>query len=303
MYPDEFDYYRAGSVDEALSLLDGHDDAELLAGGHSLLPTMKSGLASPDVLVDIGSIPELDGIETDDDAVTIGALTTYADVVDAGVGDASRAFAEATAEIGDVQVRNAGTVGGNLAHADPASDLPAGALAADATIHAVGPDGERTIPADEFFLAPYATALDEHELLTRVELPATDAATGAYAKKPSPSSGYAMVGVAARIEAGDDAAVADARVAATGAVDHAMRLGTVEDALAGASIDAEAADLAADAAEGVTDEVEPWQLMDDLQASAEFREQLLEVYAARAIERAFDRAAPGGDRGERPSVA
>ena len=302
MYPDEFDYYRADSVDEALSLLEEHDDAEFIAGGHSLLPTMKSGLATPDALVDIGSIPGIDGIDVDGDTVTVGALMTYAELLEADIGTALPAFVEAAGEIGDVQVRNAGTVGGNLAHADPASDLPAAALAADATIHAAGPDGERTVPVDEFFIAPYATALGEHELLTRVELPVVEAGAGAYAKKASPSSGYAMVGVAVRLAAAGGV-VDDARVAATGAVDHAMRLGTVEDALEGVSLGADAGGIAADAAEGVTDGVEPWQLMDDLQASAEFREQLLEVYAGRAIERALDDAAPGGGESERPTAA
>jgi len=275
MYPAPFDYYRAGSVEEALDLLEEHADAEteLLAGGHSLLPTLKTGLASPDVLVDIGSIPGLDGVETGDGTTTFGALTNYATLADSEAAwENCTALAEATSEVGDVQVRNAGTIGGNLAHSDPAADPPAAALAADATLHVTGRDGERTIAAADFFVAMYATALDD---------------VGAYVKKPSPSSGYAMVGVAVRLET-DGERVESARVAANGALDHATRLGPVEDALADAPLSD--ADVAADAAAHATDDVEEWQLMDDLQASPEFRANLLEVYTERAIERAFDRA-------------
>jgi carbon-monoxide dehydrogenase medium subunit len=290
MYPAQFDYHSAGSVEETLSLMDEHadEDAELLAGGHSLLPTMKSGLAEPDVVIDIGDIPGLDGVTVGEATTTIGALTNYATLVDDDEArEAIPVVAEATAEIGDIQVRNAGTVGGNLAHADPASDLPAAMLVADATVHAEGPDGERTIPIDDFFLATYATALDERELLTRVEVPTVGPHdTGAYVKKASPSSGYAMVGVAARLET-DGEEIENARVAANGALDHAARLEPVEDALEGVAVDD--ADAAGEAAAHATEDVEEWQLMDDLQASGEFRAQLLEVYAERAIQQALDR--------------
>ncbi|MDZ7702428.1 MAG: xanthine dehydrogenase family protein subunit M [Halobacteriales archaeon] len=290
MYPGRFDYVEATSVEEALDLLAEHADAEteLLAGGHSLIPTMKSGLASPDVLIDLGGVDDLRGIEHGDGVTTIGAMTPYADIVDdAALREASTAFAEATAAVGDIQVRNRGTVGGNLAHADPASDLPGAALAADATVVVQGRDGERSVPAEEFFVGMYTTDVGEDELVTRVELPHQPAgAGGAYVKKPSPSSGYAMVGVAATVEA-DGGEITAARVAANGALDHASRLEPVESALVGEPLDPDVAEAAGGHA---TDDVEEWQLLDDLQASGEFRGHLLEVFAARAIDAAIERA-------------
>jgi len=300
MYPDEFDYRRAESVAHALELLEEHagEEAELLAGGHSLLPTMKSGLASPDVLIDVSEIPGLGEVEVEGDATSIGAMTTYADVVaDDAVQENCPAFAEAVGEVGDVQVRNRGTVGGNLAHADPASDLPGAVLAADATIRVEGADGERTIPADEFFLAMYTTAVGEDELLTAVEIPdAGEADAGAYVKKASPASGYAMVGVAVRLHT-DGETIEEARVGANGAFTEGRRLEPVEEALAGRDLGGDGPEqgqgreqgLAADAAARATEGVEEWELMDDLQASAEFRARLLEAYTERAIESALDR--------------
>jgi carbon-monoxide dehydrogenase medium subunit len=285
MYPDEFDYRSPETVAEALDLLVEHPEAEILAGGHSLLPTMKSGLASPDLLVDIGSVEGLQGIETDGDAVSIGALTTYATVADSEtVRENVGVFAEAAHAVGDVQVRNRGTIGGNLAHADPASDLPAAALAADATMVVQGPDGERRVDADDFFFGMYATDVAEDELLTRVEFPARPDAAGAYAKKPSPSSGYAMVGVAVSLSV-DAGLVEDAGVAANGVMDHGVRLDPVEEALVGTTPDA---DSVAAAAASAADDLDEMMMMDDLQASAEFRAQLLESYTERAIEEAGD---------------
>lgn len=300
MYPAPFEYERAESVEHALSLMDEHTDkeTELLAGGHSLLPTMKSGLASPDVLIDIGQIDGLNGIEANDDSIHLGALTPYSAVDDSGtMWNESTAFAEAAHNIGDVQVRNRGTVGGNIAHADPASDLPAALLASDGTIVAHGPDGERSIPVDDFFEAMFTTALSEDEILVRVELPKrNETSVGAYAKKPSPSSGYAMVGVAAVLETdGDGETISSARIAANGAMDHAVRLEPVEDALSGETLTDE---TISDVAEHATDDLDTVMLMDDLQASNEFRAQLLEVYTKRALENARERVdapAPAAD--------
>ena len=288
MFPAQFEYYEAGSVDDALSLLAEHGDreVELLAGGHSLLPTMKSGLASPDALIDIGGIDDLRGIERNGDAFSIGALTPYAEVAanDAMTRDAT-AFAEAAKAIGDIQVRNRGTVGGNIAHSDPASDLPAAVVASDATITVQGDGGTREVAADDFFMGMYETDVGEGEILTGVEVPTLDDGdVGAYVKKPSPSSGYAMVGVAAVLQT-DGREIDSARVAANGAMDHATRLSGVEDALAGTMV-ADAADAASHATEGIED----WQFMDDLQASAEYRAKLLEVYTGRALQAAADRA-------------
>lgn len=292
MYPDQFDYYRAESVEEAVELLESHADeeVELLAGGHSLLPTMKTGLASPDVLIDIGNIDALSGIESGDGATHIGANTNYATIADSDhVWENAPVVAEAAGAVGDIQVRNRGTIGGNIAHSDPAGDPPAAILAADAVIHAEGPDGQREIPADEFFVAMYTTALEEHEIVTGVEVPNSGANdTGAYVKKPSPSSGYAMVGVAVTLET-DGSTVENARVAANGALDHATRLEGVEDVLVGEAL---GSDLT-DAGSRATDGIEDWEFMDDLQASADFRAQLLEVYTERAIASALDRLETG----------
>jgi carbon-monoxide dehydrogenase medium subunit len=294
MYPDEFDYYRADSVAEAIDLLNEHVSAEteLLSGGHSLLPTMKSGLASPDVVIDIGHIDALSGIDDEGDRVSIGANTTYAEVDDSeAVWTAAPALAEAAHNVGDVQVRNRGTMGGNLAHADPASDLPGAALASDATIVVEGADGEREVDADDFFMGMYMTDVQPGEILTRVEVPKMGEGAGAYAKKPSPSSGYALVGVAATLHT-QGGRIDAASVGANGAMDHGVRLGPVEDALAGASLDD--SDAIEAAAARAAEDLDETMMMEDLQASSEFRAQLLEVYTERALTAAADRAAGGG---------
>jgi carbon-monoxide dehydrogenase medium subunit len=289
MYPDGFDYYEATSVAEALDLLDEHASAEteLLAGGHSLLPAMKSGLSSPDVLIDIGGIDAIHGVDVEGDVLVVGATTRYAELIDAEAAhEHAPALTAAAEQVGDRQVRNRGTVGGNLAHADPASDLPGAVLAADATLVAEGPGGEREIHVDDFFHGMYATDVGPDELLTRVEVPAAGDAVGAYAKKPSPSSGYAMVGVAARVET-EDGTVRSARVGANGALDHGVRLEGVEDALVDESLDDGTIEAAAGRA---TEGLDAALLMEDLQASAEFRAQLLEVYAGRALRAVAERA-------------
>jgi carbon-monoxide dehydrogenase medium subunit len=288
MYPDEFDYYEAATVSEAIDLLEEHAmaETELLAGGHSLLPAMKTGLSSPEVLIDIGGIEELHGVSVEDGTLVIGAMTTYSDLLDVeAAAEHAPAFTAAVEQVGDRQVRNRGTVGGNLAHADPASDLPGAAMASDVTLVTRGPDGERSVPAEEFFFGMYATDLGPSELVTRVEIPSAAGAVGTYAKKPSPSSGYAMVGVAAQVEV-DGGDVASARIGASGVMDHGVRLGPVEDALVGETLDEDTIEAAAGHA---TDDLDTAMMMDDLQASAEFRGRLLEVYTERALEEAMDR--------------
>jgi carbon-monoxide dehydrogenase medium subunit len=289
MYPSEFDYYRADSVQHALDLLGEHaaSDPTILAGGHSLLPTMKSGLANPDVVVDVGDVEEMRGVESDGATVTIGAATRYATVAESEtVREACPVLAEAAAEIGDTQVRQRGTLGGNIAHADPASDLPGVVLATDATVHAEGPDGTRTIDADDFFLGIYMTALDPDEILTHVEVPVRSSGASAYVKKPSPSSGYAMIGVGARVET-SDGTVENARIGVNGAMDHPVRLDPVETALEGEALDAvEPAEVAARATDGLDES----RFLDDVQASSEYRAQLLETYTRRALETVQDRA-------------
>ena len=287
MFPDEFDYYEAESVAEAVELLGEHADeeTELLAGGHSLLPAMKTGLSSPDVLIDISGIEGMTGVEVDGDTLVIGGMTTYGAILEAEeVAEHAPALEEAVAWVGDVQVRNRGTIGGNLAHGDPAADLPGAALASNATLVVEGPDGERKVPADEFFFGMYATDVGPDELLTRVEIPVADGAVGAYAKKASPSSGYAMVGVAALLDTDGDT-VESASVGANGVMDHGVRLESVEEALAGGSLDDDSIEAAAGHA---GDDLDVAMMMDDLQASNKFRAQLLEVYTERALTAAMD---------------
>ncbi|MDS0296264.1 FAD binding domain-containing protein [Halogeometricum luteum] len=288
MFPDEFDYYEAESVSEAVDLLEEHamEETELLAGGHSLLPAMKTGLSSPDVLIDISGVEELRGVSGDGDTLTIGAMTRYSEVLDADdAHEHAPALTAAIEQLGDRQVRNRGTVGGNLSHADPASDLPGPALVSDATLVVHGPDGERSVPAEEFFFGMYATDLGPSELLVRVELPSADGAVGTYAKKPSPASGYPMVGVSALV-ATDGDAVSSVKVAANGVMDHGVRLEPVEDALTGETLGDDAIEAAASRA---ADDLDEAMMMDDLQASAAFRAQLLEVYTKRALQDASER--------------
>ncbi len=290
MYPPKFDYYRASSVDEALSLLQQHGpDAKLLAGGHSLLPMMKMRLAQPAVLIDIGRIDELKGIRVEGDTLSIGPLTTHATI--AASEDVQRlatALSDAASVVGDLQVRNRGTIGGNLAHADPASDLPAAVLALGGEIEARGPAGSRTIAADDFFQGLFTTALDENEIITAIRLPAGGQGkrVSAYVKFPHPASGYAVVGVAAVLEISGNKVTA-ARVAANGAFECAKRLAGVEQALSGADATAEAA---ASAAEHAADGFSADDFLSDIFASADYRAHLLKVYTRRALEKALERA-------------
>src|SRR5499427_9039691 len=199
MYSADFDYHRARSLAEVHSLLAAHPDAKLLAGGHSLIPLMKLRLAAPSALIDIGRIPELRGISASGGTIRIGALTTHAELAaSADLAKSAAALSEAAAQVGDPAVRNRGTIGGNIAHADPASDLPTVLVALGAHIHVVGPRGERTIDAAHFFTGIMATALAEDEIVSSVVVPA--AARGeasAYVKFPHPASRYAVVGTAA----------------------------------------------------------------------------------------------------------
>jgi carbon-monoxide dehydrogenase medium subunit len=288
MYPSNFQYERASTVEEAISLLVEHEDeeTELLAGGHSLLPMLKSGLATPDVLIDIGDVEEMSGIEIDVDTISIGAMTRYATVDDnETVWERNPTVAEAVHHIGDLQVRNRGTVGGNLAHADPASDLAGAFLATGGTAIAQGPDGTREIPAGEFFHGMYATALEPRELLTRVEVPAHgEDYVGAYAKKPSPASGYPVVGVAVELRT-DGETIESAAVAANNVMDHAVRLTPTEEALEGDAIE----DISVeDAAAVATDDLDEVMMMEDIEASPEYRAQLTRAYTERALDHCFE---------------
>lgn len=288
MYPEQFDYYRAESVEQALDLLEKYDDAELLAGGQSLVPEMKTGPARPDTVIDISHIDEISGVNHEADTTYIGANTTYAEVTkDEVLQDSSEVLTEAVTHIGDIQVRNKGTIGGNLAYSDPDSDLPAATLVADITIVARSQDGERRIDADKFFKKNYKTDLKDTELLTRIEIPrrSQDVASG-YVKKPNPSSGYALIGVAARLHTDGDT-IESARVAANGAIDHTVQLTAVEETLAGASLNN---DVLADAARRAGDRLDVSMVIDNEYASSEFRIQLLKMYTERVLQKVGERS-------------
>jgi carbon-monoxide dehydrogenase medium subunit len=288
MFSPPFDYYRAQSIADVHRLLQAHPGAKLLAGGHSLIPLLKLRLAQPAALVDIGRLRELREIAAGGDGLRVGALVTHAELAaSADVQRSAPALADAAGAVGDPQVRNRGTIGGNVAHADPASDLPAVLVALGARFVAAGPQGERTIEAAGFFQGLMTTALRADELLTTVIVRAPPRGQGqAYEKFRHPASGYAVVGVAASVTLRDGACEA-ASVVAGGLVAQPTRLGSVEGALAGRRLtDAVLRDAAAKAADDVGTDV-----MGDLFASAEYRRAVLGVYARRAIAAAMARAA------------
>ena len=286
MTPYAFEYTRAGSVQEALALLGGHDNAKLLAGGHSLIPAMKLRLSSPSMLIDVSGISELAQITASETAVHVGALATHravetSDLVKAKCG----VLAEAAAGIGDPQVRNKGTIGGSLAHADPAADYPALVLALNAAIKVAGPSGTRLIPAHDFFLDLYQTALQDGEIITEVIFPALGARAGAaYAKFANPASKYAVVGVAAWVEVDEHGMCTGARLGVTGAASHAFRASTVEFELSGKQLNAETI------AASVAGMAGPREMLHDLSASGEYRAHLCSVMAQRALTTAAARA-------------
>ena len=286
MNPYPFAYHRATSVDDALNLLREYpEDGKLLAGGHSLLPAMKLRLAQPAHLIDISRLTELRGITRDGDTITIGALTTHAEIEASDVlREACPILPEAAHVVGDQQVRNRGTIGGVLAHADPAADYPAVILALDAMVTAVGPTGEREIPIGDFFQGFLTTALDPGELLTAIRFTIPPAGAGqAYEKLANHASGYAIVGIAAIVTVADGK-VAEARVGITGASDHAYRATAVEQALTGkATDDATLKAAAQHAVDGI-------DLLDDLHAPADYRAQVTRNLTFRALKTAAGRA-------------
>jgi carbon-monoxide dehydrogenase medium subunit len=280
MYPAQFDYKRPSTVDEAIALLTEHgDEAKLLAGGHSLIPAMKLRLARPKVVVDIGRIATLSYIrEAANGAVAIGAMTTHQEIAESTVLRArSPLLAETASHIGDAQVRNKGTIGGSLAHADPAADYPAAILALDAEIDLAGPRGRRTVRASEFFTGLLETAIAPDEILTEIRVPGTGGGV-AYVKTEQKASGFALAGVAVVIGADG------VRVGVTGVAATAYRATAVEQALAGQT--APNGEAIARAAAHAADGIDP---LGDIHASQEFRAHLAEVNTRRAVEQALAR--------------
>ncbi len=287
MFPSRFDYYQPKTLQEAIELLaQSGGEAKVLAGGHSLLPLMKLRLAQPRCLVDIARVPGLAGISQQDGTVVIGAMTTHHDLETSQVLH-SRVpiISEAAGLIGDLQVRNRGTIGGSLAHADPAADLPAVVLALAAQMKAVGSGGEKVIGAEDFFVDIMTTALQPDEILTEVRVPAFGPRTGgAYLKFPNPASRYAVVGVAAVVSVDADDNVQAIRVGITGLAGKPFRATRVEQELMGQKATAEAI---AEAAQHAPDGVEP---LSDIHASARYRAHLASVFTRRAISAAVERA-------------
>jgi carbon-monoxide dehydrogenase medium subunit len=287
MYSADFDYHRARSLAEAQRLLATTPGAKLLAGGHSLVPLLKLRLAAPAAVIDIGQVPELRGISRQGESIRIGALTTHAELAtSAELRKSATALAEAAAIVGDPAVRNRGTIGGNVAHADPASDLPTVLVALDARFVAVGPNGERTIPADQFFTGIMSTALAGDEILSAVVVPASVRGQGsAYVKFVHPASRYAVIGAAAFVEVKGDTC-GHARVALGGLLPHARRMPAVEEALTGkrtdeAAVAGAAAQVRADLGDAANG---------DIYASAEYRTAMAPVYVKRAVTAAIARA-------------
>ena len=287
MYAPEFEYYRAGSVAEARDLLRKHPGAKLLAGGHSLIPLLKLRLASPPVLVDIGRIGGLKGIDINKGSIRIGALTTHAEIASSSaLAEACPALTEAAGQIGDPAVRNRGTIGGNVAHADPASDLPTVLAALGARFTIAGPDGERTVDAAGFFQGMMATALGDHDLLTSIEVPAKSPGQGmAYTKFVHPASRYAVIGVAAVVTVTGGKCSA-ASVVLGGLVPQPMRASSVEKALNGQALSAE---TIARAASQVSQDL-GGDILGDIFASAEYRKAVAPVWVKRALTLAAERA-------------
>ena len=286
MIPTSFDYVVAKSVDEALSLLAKHkDDAKLLAGGHSLLPAMKLRIAQPKVLIDISRIKDLNYIREEGGQIRIGATTTHFQIETSDVlRRACPLLPEAATNLGDMQVRNKGTIGGSIAHADPAADWPASIIALNAEMVAVGPKGERVIKSDDFFVELFTSALQPGEILREIRFTPPIGKFGqAYLKFRHPASGFAVVGIAVSLIA-EGSKCGSCGVGVTGVAGKAYRAGGVERALKGAGLDGKT--LAA-AAEHVCDGVEP---NSDLFASAEYRKHLAQVYTRRALETAVSRA-------------
>jgi aerobic carbon-monoxide dehydrogenase medium subunit len=284
MRPAEFEYHQPTSLDEAISLLGSDEEARPLAGGHSLLPMMKLRLAMPTALVDLSRIPGLDEISASNGGLKVGALATHSALAGSEVAiGIAPVLPETAGRIGDLQVRNCGTVGGSVAHADPGADYPTVLKALGGTITARGKDGEREIGADDFFRGIFETALEPGELVTSVTVPGTTGA--AYLKHRHPASGYTIVGVAAvvTVEGGNCTA---ARLTIGGVTSPPVHATAAAESLVGGPGSEEAIAAAADK----VPEAIP-HAMGDAYASGEYRTHLAKVLAARALTEAFERAA------------
>lgn len=283
MIPGSFEYYAPRSLGDAVNYLAAHrDDVKILSGGQSLLPLMKMRLSKPGFVVDIGRIPGLDAIVEEGDHLLIGALVTHAQIESSDLLKKKCPLMPQTATtIADVQVRNRGTLGGSIAHADPAGDWPAAIMALDAEIKVTGPNGERWVKCEDFFLGLLMSVLEPDEIVTAVKIPVTGTDKTAYMKAAPRSSGFAVVGVAVRIGLDASGQCSRAAIGITGVTDKAYRAERVEQMLDGRKLDASVIEQAAAEATRNVEAIE------DINGSAEYRKHLTEVYVARSIETAL----------------
>jgi len=287
MIPAAFDYIAPQSLDEAVRALAAHgEDAKLLAGGHSLLPLLKLRLANPRLLIDLSRIPGLNGISEQDGKIVIGALTTHHQIESSELlKKKSPLMPETARAIGDVQVRNRGTIGGSLTHADPAADWPATILALGGELGLRGPKDKRTLGAEQFFLGPMTTAIEANEILTDIRVPISARRTGSsYQKMAQQASGFAIVGVAVSVRLDGKGRCEEIGIGITGLSDKAFRARAAEERVRGNKLTAK---LIEESAARVADGIEP---LEDLHANAQFRAHLARVYSARAIQQAAKRA-------------
>ena len=286
MIPSKFDYHAPTSLDQAYELLDGHgDDAKILTGGHSLTPALKLRLAAPAVVIDLRKVPGLRSISTYSEGVRIGALVVHRALENSAlIAERCPLLGETAAQIGDVQVRNVGTLVGSICHADPAADYPAALLALDAEVVIGSSQGSRTVAFQDFLQGLFATDLEPNEIVQEVCIPRSYPPTVSYQKMKQSASGFALAGVAVQLTV-EGSAIRGASVGVTGAAEYAFRADSVERRLLGASGEDEGALRAA--AKGI---VEGRELLSDIHATAEFRAHLAEVLAARAVLAAAARA-------------
>jgi aerobic carbon-monoxide dehydrogenase medium subunit len=285
MIPGSFEYYAPRSLDDAVKYLAEHrDDVKVLSGGQSLLPLMKMRLSKPGYVVDIGRIPGLDAISQEGENLIVGALVTHAQIESSELLQQKCPLLPQTATtIADVQVRNRGTIGGSIAHADPAGDWPAAILALDAEIKVTGPSGERWVKCEDFFLGLLMSVLEPDELVTAIRVPVTGSDKTAYLKAAPRSSGFAVVGVAARLGLDGSGNCARAAIGITGVTDKTYRPARVEQMLVGQKLTPETIEAAA------VEATRNIEVIEDINGSAEYRKHLTEVYLARAIREALAR--------------
>lgn len=287
MIPAPFEYLTPQNLDEAIRVLTSHgDDVRLMAGGHSLLPMMKLRLATPKWLIDLSRIPGLAGIKQEKDELVLGAMTTHYQIESSVLlRKKCPLLPQAAKAIGDVQVRNRGTIGGNLVHADPAADMPAAILALGGVLMLVGAKGKRSVPAEEFFLGLMTTAMSPDEILTEIRVPVMSGRGGTvYLKLPQKASGFAIMGVAVWLGVRSRKVCENVGIGITGLDSKPFRAKGVEDRLRGNPLKP---DLIQDASYEVAKGVNP---LDDIHASAEFRAHLAQLYTARALQEAAKRA-------------